>query len=224
MKFTDPPFNLEGKSKTEVLELLNSVQLALENEKQYHNVLDHLLEGFQIIGSDWRYKYVNNTVVQQSRFSREELLGHTMMEKFPGIEQTEMFKTLKLCMDARIASTFENEFTYPDGSSGWFELNMQPTEGGMIILSNDISARKKSEKEKTDYLNGLERILFMTSHNLRQPITQVQGLVALLKDSRNNPEEFDKIIHYLQASAEALDHHTREITGYVHAMEINARK
>ena len=34
---------------------------------------DHLLEGFQIIGFDWRYKYVNDAVVKQSKFSREEL-------------------------------------------------------------------------------------------------------------------------------------------------------
>ena len=216
-------FNIHGKTETEVLELLNSVQLALEDEKLYHDTLDHLLEGFQMIGFDWRYKYVNNTVVQQSKFMREELLGHTMMERYPGIEHTEMFKTLTLCMDARIPSIFENEFTYPDGSSGWFELSIQPTEGGLIILSNDISVRKRAEKEKAEHLKGLEKVLFMTSHNLRQPITHVQGLVNLLKNCKNSPEELDKIIDYLEESAQALDRHTREITGYVHAMEIKAK-
>ena len=217
-------FTTKRKTQTEVQELLNNFQLALNGEKKYHDTLDNLLEGLQIIDFDWRYLYANNTVVKQGKFSREELLGHTMMEKYPGIENTEMFKTLSLCMNARIAKYFENEFVYPDGSAGWFELSVQPTEEGLIILSNDISERKKSEREKIDYTKALEDVIFMTSHNLRQPVTHIQGLVNLLRNYRDKPEELDKIIDYLQESSIALDTYTREITGYVHAMEIKAKK
>lgn len=215
--------SLNGKTNTEVLELLNAAQHALEDERKYHATLDHLLEGFQIIGFDWRYKYVNNTVVKQSKFTREELIGFTMMEKYPGIEHTKIFKTLRLCMDARIPSVFENEFNYPDGSSGWFELSIQPCEEGLTILSNDITERKKAEKNELEYLEGLERVLFMTSHNLRQPITHIQGLVNLLKNYRNNPEEMNKILDYMESAAGALDKYTREITGYIHGIELNAK-
>ena len=73
-----------------------------ESEKRHRwrlqETMDSMLEGAQIIGFDWRYKYVNNAAVAQSRYSREELLGRTMMEMYPGIENTEMFAALKRCM------------------------------------------------------------------------------------------------------------------------------
>jgi len=216
--------DINGKSQTEVLELLNNFQLALDNEKKLHDTLDHLLEGFQIIDFDYRYVYVNNNVVRQSKYSREELLGHTMLEKYPGIENTEMFKTLSLCMTARIARLFENEFTYPDGSKGWFQLSMQPTEGGLTILSEDITERKRAEEKIKENLKDIEKALFMTSHNLRQPITQIQGLIGLLKNFMGISDELDKIIEHLEAPAYALDRHSREATGILHSMEIKTRK
>lgn len=106
-------------------------------------VFNELIEGFQLIGFDWRYLYVNNSVVKQSKCkSKEELIGFTMMEKFPGIEHTEMFAGLQKCMNARISVNIENEFVFPDGSSNWFELRVQPVEEGLFILSMDITERK----------------------------------------------------------------------------------
>ncbi len=78
-------------------------------------ILDHLLEGCQIISPDWRYVYVNDAVVRHSRKERGDLLGQRMMDVFPGIEQTPMFTALERCMDRREPSRLLNEFTYPDG-------------------------------------------------------------------------------------------------------------
>src|ERR1700676_2515088 len=85
------------------------------------DVLNSLLEGCQVIGFDYRYLYVNDTVVAQGRQSREQLVGRTMMECYPGIENTPMFDALRRCMAERKHDRMENEFTFPDGSKGWFE-------------------------------------------------------------------------------------------------------
>ena len=87
----------------------------IEKEQQYRFLLQNMREGIQIIGYDWRYLFVNNSVVEQSKYSNEELLGHTMMEKYPGIENTELFKVLQCCMKDRNPQILENEFTFPDG-------------------------------------------------------------------------------------------------------------
>ena len=80
-----------------------------------YEIIDKLLEGFQLISYDWRYLFVNKTVCKHAKTSKENLLGHTMMEKYPGIENTKMFKVLEKCMRNRVSDTLENEFTYPDG-------------------------------------------------------------------------------------------------------------
>ncbi len=123
-----------------------------------YSILDHLLEGCQIIAFDFRYLYVNDVVAKQGRKSKDELLGHTMMENYPGIETTYMFSLLTQCMRERKPADFENQFIYPDGSIGWFELRMEPVPEGVFILSLDISARKQAEIELQSQFRRLEAL------------------------------------------------------------------
>ncbi len=116
-----------------------------ESEESSRRTLENMMEGCQIIGFDWRYLYVNRAVVDHGHKTKAELLGHTMMETYPGIEQTEMFASLRRCMEGRLPQQMENEFTYPDGAKEWFELSMQPVPEGVFILSIDISERKRIE-------------------------------------------------------------------------------
>ena len=109
-------------------------------------ILDSLLEGCQVLGFDWQYLYVNDAVVAQSRRAREELLGSRMTELYPGIEQTPMFAELRRCMESRATGRLENEFRYPDGSTAWFELRIEPVPEGLFVLSLDITARKDAER------------------------------------------------------------------------------
>lgn len=123
---------------------------AFQNEMRYHRVLDAMLEGCQIIDFDWRYVYINEVVAEQGRRSPEELLGRTMMEMYPGIEQTEMFSALQKCMWDREPKRMQNRFVFPDGSVGWFELSIQPAHEGLFILSTDITERKRDEETIRD--------------------------------------------------------------------------
>jgi PAS domain S-box-containing protein len=105
-----------------------------------------MLEGCQIIGRDWRYSYVNAAAARHGRRTAEELLGHTMMEAYPGIQKTEVFGALRRCMEDRKPCRMENEFTFPDGSTALFELSIQPVPEGVLVLSYDITERKQAER------------------------------------------------------------------------------
>lgn len=118
-----------------------------KNEEKYRYALDNMMEGCQIIGYDWRYLYVNDAVAQHGRYEKEELMGHTMMEMYPGIEDTELCNVLEICMKERISKHLDNKFTYPDGSVGWFELSIHPVPEGLFILSIDITDRVKRQDE-----------------------------------------------------------------------------
>jgi PAS domain S-box-containing protein len=120
-----------------------------------HEILDKMLEGCQIIGYDWRYLYVNDAAAKHGNKAKGELLGKTMMEAYPGIEKTAMFSQLQKCMSKSIPIRMENEFTYPNGEKGWFELSIQPVPEGILILSIGTTERKQME-EKMAY----ERDLF----------------------------------------------------------------
>lgn len=177
------------------------------------------MEGFQLISYDWRYLYVNDAVVKQSKYSREELLGKTMMEKYPGIEKTHMFSVLQRCMQERVSAQLDNEFRFPDGSLGCFELRIHPVPEGLFILSIDISERKKAEAKQSAYINGLEEIIFMTSHRVRQPVAHIMGVSNLLENAAHSQDDLQKIVGYMKESAISLDTLTQQLTTMIHELK-----
>ncbi|MDR3573474.1 MAG: PAS domain S-box protein [Anaerolineaceae bacterium] len=108
-------------------------------------LFDHMLEGCQIIGFDWRYRYINDAAAAHARQAKADLLGRRIMDVYPGIEETSLFKTMAACMAARTPEKLLNEFIYPDQSNAWFELGIYPVGDGIFIMSQDISERKRAE-------------------------------------------------------------------------------
>jgi PAS domain S-box-containing protein len=167
-------------------------------EIRYREALDKMMEGCQIIGFDWRYLYVNDSAARHGKLTREDLLGHTMMEQYPGIEKTELFAVLKHCMDDRNSQRLENEFHYPDGTKGFFSLSIQPVPEGIFILSMDITKSRRVQEE-LERLNKdldrrvsertaqieeankeLEAFSYSVSHDLRAPLRHINGYIDLL--------------------------------------------
>ena len=107
--------------------------------------LDTLKEGFQIIGPDWRYVYVNPAAARHGRREVSELIGKPMMDVYPGIDATPMFEVLQKCMEQRTSHILENHFTFPDGTTQWFELRIRPVPVGICIYSADIEHRKRRQ-------------------------------------------------------------------------------
>ncbi|MBK5273059.1 MAG: PAS domain S-box protein, partial [Bacteroidia bacterium] len=70
-------------------------QEVIEKEQQYRFLLQYMREGIQVLDFDWKYLFVNNTAAQYSKYTKEELLGYTMMEKYPGNENMELFNLLR---------------------------------------------------------------------------------------------------------------------------------
>ncbi|OFY66800.1 MAG: hypothetical protein A3H98_12885 [Bacteroidetes bacterium RIFCSPLOWO2_02_FULL_36_8] len=122
-------------------------------------VLDNMLEGCQIFDSKWRYLYINPAAEKHNRRSSKELIGHSFKDAWPGIEKTEVYKVMRLCMEKRSIQSTETEFIYPDGKKGWFELRVEPIPEGLFILSIDITGRKQVEKQLKDINNRFDRLV-----------------------------------------------------------------
>lgn len=130
-----------------------------EVENRLQVTLDYMIEGCQIIDYDWRYIFVNEAAAKQGRKTKAEMLGYTMMQVYPGIDRTELFNHLRNCMTNRVSHKFENEFTFPDGSKGWFELRIEPVPEGILILSIDVTKNKEIETELKNYRDRLEEVV-----------------------------------------------------------------
>jgi PAS domain S-box-containing protein len=184
-----------------------------ESEKKLRSILDNMSEGCQVIDPDFRYVYLNRVAIKHSQKTLDELLGKTMMECYPGIENTEMWPKLIKCLKKREPQSMENLFTYPDGSQAWFELRFEPVPAGVFILSLDITVRKKAEErlreserqlaeERIKAENAIRFETLMTefirnaTHEIRTPLTSISGYLDLIQTDIGVPDP--KLSQYLQ--------------------------
>src|SRR5262245_22167504 len=144
--------NDEDKTREELLLEVRTLRRRLEALKSprresylaSYAVLNHLLEGCQVIGHDWTYLYLNDVAVRHAQQSREQLLRKTVMECYPGIEHTAVFAAIRQCMESRVGRKMENEFVYPDGSSGRFLLSIEPIPEGVFVFSIELTEQKRN--------------------------------------------------------------------------------
>ncbi|MGD0817461.1 MAG: PAS domain S-box protein [Methanomassiliicoccales archaeon] len=125
-------------------------EMALRSsEERLRSTMDNMIEGCQIMGHDWRCLYVNDAAERQNRRPKEEMLGKTIYESFPGIESTApaLYAAFKRCLEDRVPVEIENEYRYPNESKGWFDVRMSPVSEGIFILTMDITERKRIEEE-----------------------------------------------------------------------------
>jgi signal transduction histidine kinase len=200
-------------------------------QKQF-SIFDDMLEGVQVIDKEFRYYYVNETVVKHGKLAKEEMIGYTMMEKYPGIEKTKLFTSIVKCMEDRKPSKFLNEFEFPNGLTGYFELRIRPVPEGVLILSLDVSEQKRLEKklrkfneqleemvdrrtreladslEREKLLNELKsRFVATASHEFKTPLGAIEISVNVLNDIYNVPPnkiEREKYHKYIKTSVKNL--------------------
>jgi PAS domain S-box-containing protein len=182
-----------------------------KSEERHRSTLDNMLEGCQIIDFEFRYVYANDVAANQGYLTKEELLGHTMMQMYPGIEKSQMFVKLRQCMEERLPQRMENEFIFSDGTKRWFYLSMEPVPEGAFVLSVDITKEKELDEELRKYREHLEDLVkerttqleaankeletfsYSVSHDLRAPLRSIDGFSqALLKDYNEKLDEQGK--------------------------------
>jgi len=189
----------------------------VEAEKRYRSALEHMTEGFQILGKDFRYLYINKAASEQGRKSINELLGRTMMEVYPGIENTVMFSMLLRCLEHIVPVTMENEFAYPNGDKRWFHLNMEPVPEGILILSRDITHEKQADEELHQYRSNLENLVIERTAQLEEKTKELNAAFELQREREENLKLiFESINDY---AIILLD-----VNGYINSWNTGAEK
>ena len=86
-------------------------------------------------------------------------------------------------------------------------------------LSSAYKELKKADEDLRGYIQGLEKMMFITSHKVRQPVCNILGIASVMDQFMNSPTELKKMVKYLKISALSLDSFTKELTKFIFDLE-----
>ena len=112
-------------------------------QRQADRILSSITDGFAAIDRDWRFTYVNPQAEVILRRRREDLLGRSHWDEFPGSIGTRFEREYRQVVKTGEPATFEEYYPPLDV---WFEIHAYPSDGGLALYFQNINQRRQAEK------------------------------------------------------------------------------
>jgi PAS domain S-box-containing protein len=116
---------------------------AVAAQLQTQRVLHSMQEGVMVISRDWTITYINEQGAKLADTTPEEIVGKNLWERYPELRGTELERNYRKVLDEHTVVRFEN---YYAPVQRWFQLNAYPTEHGLTVFYEDVTARKTAEE------------------------------------------------------------------------------
>lgn len=92
----------------------------------------------------------------------------------------------------------------------------------MQLLQQFKVVKRPKEKLNKDFYKGLEKMMFILSHKVRLPLTNILGLANLLTNVDNSNDKNLTYIELIKASDKDLDTITKEFGSLIY--KLNQKK
>jgi signal transduction histidine kinase len=168
-----------------------------EQAELFSGVLSSLQNGLSVLQiirkedgelADVKYIEVADSVVNDTGISREETIGQSMLERFPGMEHTDYWKAYETVARTGKPVHFETHFTL-EGFDNYLLNWVTPIGNDKLVsvyyIINDLKKAQKELEHTVHELRhsneDLEQFASIASHDLQEPLRKVQSFGAMLE-------------------------------------------
>ena len=155
----------------------------------------HAPAAIAMLDSGMRYLAVSRRWLADYGLGERDVTGLSHYEVFPEIP--DRWKPIhRRCLAGAVERSEEDPFLRADGHTDWLRWEIRPWRkadgsiGGIIIFSENITARKLAELDVqrlntilSDKNREMEQFLYITTHDLRSPLVNIQGFSRHLEQS-----------------------------------------
>lgn len=211
--------DIGGQSPQELLRLLQGYRQAID-ESIISSITD--INGTII--------YANKKFCEVTKYSENELMGKNHRIINSSYHSKEFFKNMWETIANGNVWHNEVKNKAKDGTFYWVDTVILPLkdDNGKTIqylsLRMLINEKKQAEVERKEYIKSLEEMLFMTNHEVRQPIANCLGLMNIIDNSNPSKDDLMKIYDHIKHSASQLEAFTRKLTLFMHDLTEKHKK
>jgi PAS domain S-box-containing protein len=209
-------------TKTALEEKNTALENLMISEARYRALVENQSDLVLLCKADGTRIYVNASYCRFADRTVDELIG-TLVQDTPlrGIPQEFIRESLMLTpAHPEVSGVFQLENTA--GEKLWISMRVKgifDTGGNLyevLTIGRDVTDLKNAELRKGDYIEDLERIAFMTSHNVRGPIATMLGLLELLRLNAIHTDQWNEVLDVFKKCIIDLDVYTREMGAFIY--------
>jgi len=200
-----PVFKLEeinnvAESMNEMAEQLNErMQIITQQNREQEIILSSMKGGLIVIDTRKKITKLNNSAAQLLGLDIEKAYEKEIRD---AIKNIDFYKFINKALENK--SSIEKEIILPDPVEKFIQIYSVPIFGdnsernGTLIALNDITHIKKLENIRQDFVSNV-------SHELKTPITSIQGYVETLLDGElDNPDEIKNFLRIIKKHTSRL--------------------
>jgi PAS domain S-box-containing protein len=176
--------------------------ILLQNLNTYRLIAENMYDAIYTLDTRGNFTFVNDVVLKRSGYEKEWFIGKSFLD-FVRPENIDFVKKSFLAVTRGEAiPAYELSYVTASGKPIWIEINATPLieEGeiiGVLVVSRDITERKKIEEELKLYRNNLETLVESRTAELRIANEQLQAEIGQHKkteEALKNSEAYYRTI------------------------------
>ena len=162
--------------------------------------------------------YINPAFTKLTGYNPEDVIGKTANVFMNRTSLKSDFKRISQALKKKEEISFETINLNKNKEEYWANISMIPItnkdneHSHWISIQRDISKEKEREKEREQLISeltqnnkDLKQFSYITSHNLRAPLSNLTGLLNLIEDITVEDEELKEIINGFSKSTNQLN-------------------
>ena len=184
-------------------------EILAQNLNIYRLIAENMYDAIFTLDTKGNFSFVNDVALKRSGYEREWFIGRSFLDFVLPENKGMVQKSFKTVMRGEAVPAYELSYINVSGKSIWIEINATPLVDhgniiGVLVVSRDVTERKRIEGELKLYRSNLETSIESRTAELRIANEQLQAEIAQHKkteDALRSSEAYYRTIFHNTGTA-----------------------
>lgn len=174
------------------------------SKKQYIQLTNSIEDIFVALNSNFKIVFWNSAAEKETGFSQSQVLGHEACKMIPHLEGKGLNRAIKKVIKTN-KKTRHDFVIKTNKKEEFYEAQIYPYDSGVSIIARKITERVEMMHKLQATNNELETFMYKLSHDMKSPITSIEGLLNLGKLEFKEKNKVLAFLNKMELATKRLD-------------------